>query len=719
MSRSDRAEEIGVLRRAIAEIEGVPTLGPLAPRVRLGAEEGPAFSLDLAFGGGLPTGELYEVVPAAAHDMAAATGFALALAARFSRARTGAIFWFGLDFAAREFAGLYGPGLAAHGLDLDRLVFVHVASPRDLAWAMEEALKCRACAAIIGEFWSSRPPAELAPALRLLRAARSSAACGLVLLRQDIDFQYQIFSRLEVGARAAQPPHALRKPLPTCPTWDLRMLKTRPIAGQMGGLRPRYHPPDRLESAGSLLSRCVTFRCGSKTGGSRRVSGAERLIFRARCPLFLIPLAAYARAGNVHRLVAVNTAARRFGLAPGLTLAEARARHPALEALEHDSAAVATRLKALTAWCRRFTPLAACDAPDGIMLDIAGAAHLFGGEKAMIDEIETRLADQGLTARASVAATPEAAWALARFSPHRIAPTPIDAKSLARLVEPLPLAALRLDRKIISTLAQSGLRRIGDIALRPRAPLTARFGPSLFARLDALMGRTKSPISPLLEAPAYLIERRFAEGMTSRDGIEATIFVLAQDLATLLERHAEGARRLAVHLFRVDGLVKEIAIGTSRPLADPQAIARLFHERIEALCAVEGEEDQLDAGYGFDVLQLAAYAVEPLKRVQNDFEQGLGLADGDRETEVLLADLVDCLGARLGTKRVRRLVPNDTHIPERGMVAVPAVELNGSASPRDATLSQRGACCEASRVQGAPGHEEKCVRVAHESLLMP
>jgi protein ImuB len=424
------------------------------------------------------------------------------------------------------------------------------------------------------------------------------------------------------------------------------------------------------------------------------------------------PLAAYARIGNVHRLVAVNAPARRLGIVPGLTLAEARARHPSLEALEQDPAAAAARLAALTAWCRRFTPLAACDAPDGVMLDITGAAHLFGGEAGLAREIETRLAAQGLTGRAAIAATPEAAWALARFSPYKVAPAS-DEKSMARLVEPLPLAALHLDPEIIAALAQSGLRRIGDIAWRSRGPLTARFGQTLFHRLDALMGRTKSPISPLLEAPAYLAERGFAEGIVSRADVEATILSLAKDLAGLLERHAEGARRLAVHCFRVDGIVKEIAVGTSRPLADPQAIVRLFHERIEAVSAAEGSDDPLDAGYGFDVLQLAAYAVEPLPRVQQKWtpvlrsdtrpdedrvqqkwtpvlrsdtrhdrqSNQLGFADPDRESEVLLADLVDRLGARLGVKRTRRLLPNDTHIPESAVVAVPAAELRRP-SPR-------------------------------------
>jgi protein ImuB len=401
---------------------------------------------------------------------------------------------------------------------------------------------------------------------------------------------------------------------------------------------------------------------GIEAGLGRRTPDKSRL---AR------PLAAYARAGNVHRLVAVNAAARRLGLTPGLTLAEARARHPSLEALQHDPAAATERLAALTAWCRRFTPLCACDAPDGIILDITGAAHLFGGEERLIAEIETRLAAQGLTAIAAIAGTPEAAWALVRFSPHKIVAAAADAKRLARLVDSLPLAALRLDRRTLAALAQSGLRRIGDISLRPRGPLTARFGPMLFGRLDALMGRTKSPISPLIEAPVYLAERRFADGIVSRADVEATILGLAQDLAQLLKRHEEGARRLAVHLFRVDGVVKQIDVGTSRPLSDAQAIARLFQTRIDALSAGDSI-DPLDAGYGFDVVQLAALAVEPLEHVQN----GLGgFADADREIHAPLADLADRLGARLGVQRVRRLVPNDTHMPECAVSAVPAAEL--------------------------------------------
>lgn len=277
MSQGDRADEIGFLRRAIAQIEGAPAQGRIATqRVKLGADEDPAFSLDRAFGGGLPTGALHEIVPARANDMTAAAGFALALAARLSRARAGAIVWIGQDFAARECALPYGPGLAAHGLDPARLILVNVATARDLVWAMEEALKCPACVAVIGEFWSSRPQAELAASLRFLRAARSSAAAGLLLVHQPTDFHCQIFSRLEVGGVLARPPPGRPKPLPSCPTWAVRMLKVQASAGRLSGLDPDIVRPILWNPQEAFFRDALPFSMAGKLGnrGGARAQSA-------------------------------------------------------------------------------------------------------------------------------------------------------------------------------------------------------------------------------------------------------------------------------------------------------------------------------------------------------------------------------------------------------------------------------------------------------------
>jgi protein ImuB len=383
------------------------------------------------------------------------------------------------------------------------------------------------------------------------------------------------------------------------------------------------------------------------------------------------PLATVARINGAQKLAAVDARGEGLGLRPGMTLADARAMQPALVCAAADIEAEARTLADVADWCRRFTPLAALDAPDGVMLDVSGAAHLFGGEASLLADIEARLQRLGFCARAAVASTPEAAFALARHGPDRrearILLAALDAAALARRLGELPLAALRLDPATLQLLAQAGLHRVGDILMRPRAPIAARCGPALYARLDGLLGRAKTPISPRFEAPAFMSERRFLDSVLRREDIEASILSLAHDLSALLAGHGEGARRLEVSLFRVDGAVRRFEAGTSRPLREPGLIARLFRERFEAAGRAH-DGDAFDAGYGFDVIRLAALAVERSDPAQT---QSRAIEDAPAAAADL-ADLVDRLGARLGARRVTRLTFNATHAPEFAVAALPA-----------------------------------------------
>ncbi len=372
------------------------------------------------------------------------------------------------------------------------------------------------------------------------------------------------------------------------------------------------------------------------------------------------PCTTFTKVKSALRLVASDPCALSLGLESGLALADARARHPSLLAVEADAEAEAKCLADILVGAGASRRLRRLDAPDGVMLDVTGAVHLFGGEENLLAEIETRLHAQGFTACAALASTPEAAWALARYGDRRLLPDGLDEKRLIRLLGPLPLAALRLEVDLIAGLARAGLRRLSDIIMRPRAPIAARFGTHLFARLDALLGRAKSAISPRFEASPYLTERRFAEGIIAQPDIEATLLSLAHDLCALLTRHGEGARHIEASFFRVDGVVKHLDVRTSRALRDPIAMARLFRERIEAL----GEEG-LEADYGFDVIRLAALAVERKAEDQVSLDDHLN-AESD------LADLIDRLGARLGLRRVTRLALQDRHDPDFAVISVPA-----------------------------------------------
>jgi protein ImuB len=368
----------------------------------------------------------------------------------------------------------------------------------------------------------------------------------------------------------------------------------------------------------------------------------------------------------------------------------------------------------LADWCRRFTPLAAPDAPDGAMLDIAGAAHLFGGEEALAQKIETRLATLGFEARCALADTPEAAWALARFSRLRAVPTGADEKQLRRLLGDLPVAALRISTDKAYALSQTGLKRVDDLWMRPRAPIAARFGEEIFRRLDGLMGKLRTPITPRFEAPLYVVERNFAEPIGRREDVESVLATLAQDLCRLLERHGEGARRVEANLFRTDGLVRHIEIASSRPLRDPQAISLLLRERIKA-AAERGDEDPLDSGFGFDLMRLAALHVEELNPAQDSW------------TRVVVplqekgAELIDRLGARLGAHRVQRLAPNPTHWPDHAArfvtaATAPAIDWDTEPQlPRPIRVFERPEPVEAiAEVPDGPPLRFKWRRVMHE-----
>lgn len=372
-------------------------------------------------------------------------------------------------------------------------------------------------------------------------------------------------------------------------------------------------------------------------------------------------LVIYGKRGNADVLTAVDEAAERLGLHTGLALAQARAMHPAIEAVAEDATADAALLDSIADWCLRYTPLIACDAPNGLLLDIGGCAHLYGGELELVADLGRRVARAGFAYRVAIAGTIGAAHAAARFGE----PAAYAAGEERDIIHPLPLAALRIDQATVASLARVGLKRIGDIIELPRSPLTARFGASLLRQLDRALGAEHEPLSPRLPVAPYVAEQRFHEPIACEEDVLGTVEKLAARLGVALERRGDGARRIELTLFRTDGAVRRIAVGCSRPLRDAQDIRALFSERLAALA------DAFDPGFGFDMARLAVIVAEPCPPEQI----GIGGAEDAGE----LVRLVDRLSARLGSERVRRPVALDSHIPERAAANVPA-QMNGDMS---------------------------------------
>lgn len=403
--------------------------------------------------------------------------------------------------------------------------------------------------------------------------------------------------------------------------------------------------------------------------------------WRSRAHPELGPLACAERAGSAFRIVAADEVALARGVKLGQGVAEARAICPALEVVTADPEADRRFLDALADWADRYTPLVGLDEDRGLYLDIAGCAHLFGGEAALMADCLDRLFHLGVMAQAAIAPTPGLAWALARYAPGRVA----GAGEAKDLVRDLPVPALRLAPEEAAALARVGLRRVGDLVTLPRAPLARRFGAGLVEQLDRITGAAPEPISPRRPVAALMAERRLAEPVIDLEAIDALTGQLAEGLREGLERRGAGAREMELSLFRVDGAVRRIRAGTARPLRDPRWMRQLFSERLAAL------HEEIDAGYGFETIRLSVAVTAPFEAAQADFS-----GKGDPEAD--FSALADRLAARLGRERV--LVPSalESHVPERAALLVP----HGSAPSRPGNFAPPSGAPRPVRLFGRP-----------------
>lgn len=355
------------------------------------------------------------------------------------------------------------------------------------------------------------------------------------------------------------------------------------------------------------------------------------------------------------QITALDDVAVAYGLEPGLPLANARAICPDVQVFDADDAADARALNAIADWCDRFTPLVALDPPHGLFLDVTGCAHLFGGETRMMQTICHALDSQGFIVNAAIAGTPICARAVALSTTGRVVPTGEEAAA----VKPLPVFALGVDDAITRGLRRAGLKTIGDVAARATHEITARFGAAFMATLQQALGQSDTPISPRKPVPDYMTEKRFPEPIASDLAIVSALDSLAFMLIATMERHGKGARRLEANFFRTDGIVRIIVVEAGQPVTQTRIIARLFREKLDALA------DPLDPGFGFDLIRLSASHVETVVQEQHDL-------DAHAHDSGELSALIDRIAARIGGKRIVVHLPQDTHIPERAEIAVPA-----------------------------------------------
>jgi protein ImuB len=366
------------------------------------------------------------------------------------------------------------------------------------------------------------------------------------------------------------------------------------------------------------------------------------------------------------RITAANDAGLTAGARAGMLLADARALCPPLVAVLGDPAGDLAFLEKLALWAQRWGPWSALDPPDGLLVDVTGVAHLFGGEERLLADVAQAFAARGLTARTALAPTAGAAWALAHYARAGAILAPED-DPLRRLGD-LPVAALRLDDDVLTVLRRLGIKRLGQLAgvsgasaddpageAAARDGLRRRFrnhrspAANPLLRLDQLLGKVPEPLLPVFAQVMPMVQRRLMEPLRHRDLLDRVVDDLAADMVRTLEARGEGARRLELALWRVDGEVLIRRIELAAATREASHITRLFAARL----------DDVEAGFGIEAVQLRASWSEPLALSQADLDAAA------EQHGTALAACIDRLAVRLGSKAVTRPVPRASHIPER------------------------------------------------------
>ena len=381
------------------------------------------------------------------------------------------------------------------------------------------------------------------------------------------------------------------------------------------------------------------------------------------------------RSGRKKLVLTADAAAQALRLNPGMAAAQARALCAELIVQDADPTGDAAALDQLALWALKlYAPIVAVDPPNGLVIDASGAAHLKGGEQALLDDMIGRLARVGVAARAAMAGTWGAAHALARFvaRPTIIVPSDLSGRSIAHL----PAWALRLPDGMSDALSKMGIDTIGEIEAKPRAPLALRFGPELTRRLDQAYGRTAEPIEPVKLPELIQVRCVFAEPIGAPETLARYTLKLVEALCTALEARGLGARILDLRFHRVDNRIEAVRVGLSKPVRNIKTLTRLLCDKLETV----------DPGFGIEAMVLAAPGAEPLawKPIASDLT---GAATPD------VADLVDTIANRLGAGRLYRVAPAQSDVPERSVrktaaTASPAGETWPVHWPRPARLLQ-------------------------------
>lgn len=367
--------------------------------------------------------------------------------------------------------------------------------------------------------------------------------------------------------------------------------------------------------------------------------------------------------------------ALRAGVRLGMTLAHARAllkEAPVVAPCEAENDEAG--LRALARYVsRRWSPTVSADPPGGLLCEITGCEHLFGGERRLVRSLIRALASLGVTARTAIAPSVGAAWALARYShqPH----SAIDTGEERRAIAPLPVQALRLSPAVVESLREVGVERIGQLLALPRSALPARYGTEVLLRIDQALGDAFEPVLRIPDEERFSASMTLEGGTTRLESVQLALRATLTDLCGQLEQRELGLRRLTAVVTRLDAQDAELIVQVSRPTREVKHLWTLLCPKTE----------RLNLGSGVEGITLRAELVVRMPHTQRTLDRGRSDSPVD---EAGFAAMLDTIGNRIGAAQVKRAMLLQSYRPERAADFVEPAAVRAWDTARERSLGR-------------------------------
>ncbi|MCR9214259.1 MAG: DNA polymerase Y family protein [Proteobacteria bacterium] len=369
------------------------------------------------------------------------------------------------------------------------------------------------------------------------------------------------------------------------------------------------------------------------------------------------PFVLVAREANRVFVSALSKSAGKMGFAADMSLVDVRAAAPDMLYHEMDPEEDVRCLRGLMRWASRFTPRVARGEGSNLYLDIAGASHLFGGERALLETIHAQLQAFGFTARLALADNQAVAWGFAHYGQNK---SNITADILREASRDLSVEALQMSYASTTLCQRLGLKKIGTLLDLPRAALASRIGLEDLKQVDRFFGSAAEARQFARYRERLIEEKQFFDPLATSAGVEAALDELLGKLCVRLSQMQRGFRKASLWMDRVDHQSLSFSVLLMQPSIDITVLKRLFSRHFE----------QLDVGFGIDRMRLGADQVAPLSQRQLGLEESKKQNHDDNRNK-----LVNELSNMFGARQVRQFSPADSHIPEHTFTQRSALHL--------------------------------------------